>query len=281
MQIISLILSIGIIIWFWSWFLNQVFSRASKSGYTLRKSLLQCGILVFLLFIYEKALTLLGFNASFIFSHESLTLPSILLFLIYGFLIVIGIALLFGQSKNKKIWLQIISAILLLWGFSLNRDRLHITNIALYYILAAATEENFKFTLSHNQSEASLLQSPSNLLLFSLLASFSFSVIENLFALGTLIAQGEHITTGILLGRGLITAIIHLVATGSIALIIMKSKKIWSLTKYLLALTVGFVIHATYNLLLISKMQSISIMLGIGAGIALSYLIFHLDEIYE
>ena len=280
-QILWLLISLFILIWFWSWFLNQVFSCLSTEKISKWILLLRGGVLVLVLFGYEKLLPLLGLDHSLLFLRENITLWSTANFLVYSLLIVIGITFIFKQIKNKKIWIQILVGCLVLIGLTFIGTTLRSSTLILYTLLAASVEELFKFTLGHNQSESSKKINPSSLLLFSLLIGFSFSIAENLLAFLLQLVQWSSITTGMLVWRGLVTAFIHIVATGSIAFIIMKYRNIGLFWRYIFALLLGFSIHSIYNLSLEAGLSFVSILLAVAGGIALSYLIFHLDELYE
>ncbi|MBQ9554010.1 hypothetical protein IJU97_03500 [bacterium] len=56
------------------------------------------------------------------------------------------------------------------------------TALVSYYLLAAFTEESFKFTVSNNQSEVLSKKEVSSLLLLAILMGISFSLSENLLA---------------------------------------------------------------------------------------------------
>lgn len=70
------------------------------------------GILVALLFAYEQIFSLFDLDKQLYFIRETISFPSVVGFLGYGLLVVSGITLIFGQYKNKKIWLQIFVGIL-------------------------------------------------------------------------------------------------------------------------------------------------------------------------
>lgn len=281
MQVIGILISILVLIWFWTRFLNQVFSRLAAEKISKWGLLLWGGALVFLLFIYEKILSFFGLDHSIFFIRENITIESVSSFLGYGFLVVAGLTLVFKQFNNKKIWLQIFIGFFSMVFLALAGKASWLGILILYTILAASTEEIFKFTLGNNQSASTKYPSPSTLLLFSLLIGFSFSIVENGLAFVLQLLQGSEVTTGMIVGRGLLASLIHIVATGSIALIMVRCRKIDLRGKYTLALLLGFTIHICYNLSLHWGLPLVSILLAIGGWISLSYLIFHLDEVYE
>ncbi len=278
-HLVWLLITLLVLVWFWTWFLNQVFSRLKQMSFW--KFLMRGGILVGLLFAYEQFFSFFDRDKQLYFIREAISVPSVAGFLGYGLLVVSGVTLIFGQYKKKKIWLQIFVGILSLLIVVLGGVKLGLTTLVLYYLLAAFTEEIFKFTLGNNQSEASLSPSRSQLLLFSLLIAFSFSIVENLLAFWIQLFHGEMISSGMLLWRGLMASLVHCVATGLIALLLIKGKKIWLFWNYSVALFVGFFFHSVYNLSLVWGLSWLAVLVAVLWGVGLSYLLFNLDELYE
>lgn len=222
MQIIGILITIFFLIWFRSRFLSQIFSKIPEIK--LKKFLIRGAILVALLFMYEQLFSIFGWDKEHYFIREIISLESVTGFIGYGLLVVCAITLIFRNFNKKKIWLQIIIGlfsmiIITFWGIKIG-----LASLMIYYALSAFTEEIFKFTLGNNQSESEENHSSSGLLLFTLLIGFSFSIAENILALGVQFFHGEALSSGTLLGRGLIAALVHCVATGLIALILMKMK---------------------------------------------------------
>lgn len=277
-HLVWLLITLLLLIWFWTWFLNQVFSRLKQISF--RKFLIRWSVLVALLFAYDQAFILFDRDKQLYFIREVISVPSVAGFLGYGLLVVSGITLIFGHYNKKKIWLQILVGILSLLMVVFCGVWLGFTTMVLYYFLAAFTEEIFKFTLGNNRSETSD-PSRSRLLLFALLVGFSFSIAENVLAFWIQLFHGEMISSWTLLWRGLMAALVHCVATGIIALLLIKVKKGWLVLRYGVALLGGFLFHAAYNLALVFWFSWIAVLITVFWGIGLSYLLFNLDELYE
>lgn len=280
-KIFWLLMSLMILIWFWTRFLSQIFSRFSTERFSKWKLLLWWWILVALLFGYERGVALFGVNSSLMLSREQLYVWSVSVFLLYLLLVVIGIAWVFKQLHTKKIWFQIVSAFLvLILGMTVGKS-VWGSNLVLYTFLLASAEEILKFSVGNNQSSTVKSKTPSALLFFSLLIAFSFSITENLLAIIVQVIYGESFTAGFLLWRGIVASLLHLIATGSIALVILKCEKLPLLIRYTFALLLGFLLHTGYNIALERWFWGITILLVLGALGILSYLMFSLDEIYE
>ncbi|MBB1557702.1 MAG: hypothetical protein HG439_004430 [candidate division SR1 bacterium] len=73
---------------------------------------------------------------------------------------------------------------------------------------------------------------------------------------------------------------LHILATGSIALTILKFNAVPTGVKYAGALLCGYLLHSSYNLGLHYQLGFISFLMAIVGFIGLSYLLFHLDELY-
>ena len=117
-----------------------------------------------------------------------------------------------------------------------------------YYLVLAYTEELLKFSLAQYEENTENQTSISQLLALSLSVAFAFALIENGLALILMLLGGNEVSSGFLIGRGLVATMVHLLATGAIALILLKLRKISRYLAYPLALGVGFLIHSIYNL---------------------------------
>ena len=117
-----------------------------------------------------------------------------------------------------------------------------------YYLVLAYTEELLKFSLAQYEENTENQTSISQLLALSLSVAFAFALIENGLALILMLLGGNVVSSGYLIGRGLVATMVHLLATGAIALILLKLRKVIRYLAYPLALGVGFLIHSIYNL---------------------------------
>ena len=117
-----------------------------------------------------------------------------------------------------------------------------------YYLVLAYTEELLKFSLAQYEENTENQTSISQLLALSLSVAFAFALTENSLALILILLGENEVSSGFLIGRGLVATMVHLLATGAIALILLKLRKVSRYLSYPLALGVGFLIHGIYNL---------------------------------
>ena len=272
-----IIVTLILLVWLWIWIFNQVFSKLKSE--IKRKSLVWWALLVVVIALYDWMFTTLGMNKELFYLREVFNFLSVSLFLGYWLCILLLITLLFRNIKNKKILLEIAVALLSLIILSVFWWQLWFVSLVLYYILAAFTEEMFKFTVSNNQSETLDEKKVSLLLFLAILIWLSFSISENIYAF---ISQlfGWELTVGFILGRGLIASLIHCVSTWAIAFILMKIKKWWLLFRYFVALLLGSLIHIFYNISIAYNLTWLVFIFVLIAVVFLSYLFFHMDEIY-
>ncbi len=278
MSYLWIIITLIILIRFWTWILNQVFSHLQN----VKKwqLFLWWALLVLSLFLYEWAFSFFWIDKSLYYIRENFSFWSASLFIFYGVLILLWIMLVFHNWKNKNILLQCGIMIFSLLLLALGWEFWWLSAIVCYYLLAVFTEESFKFSVSNNKVESLEKKEVSTLLLLSLLMGLSFSISENLLAFITQLFQGWELFVSMLFWRWLIASLIHCVATWTIALVLMKMKKWGLLLRYFVALLLGFSIHIVYNLSLVYNSPLIVVCLAVFAFIALTYLVFHIDELY-
>jgi hypothetical protein len=278
LKYIWIIITLVCLVWLWIWIFNQVFSNITvKVKY---KSLLWWAVLVSFLALFDYAFDFFWIDKQLFYIRNVSNISSISIFLMYCLFVLLFITLLFRNLKNNKIILEISVAILsaliiaFLWLWT------WIAVLILYYILAAFSEEIFKFTVSNNQLVKYKDNKISIILLLSLLIWLSFSISENLYSFFVQLFN-ENLSIWFILGRGLIASLIHCVSTWAIALLLMKIKKWWLLFRYFVALFFGSLIHITYNLSVVNNYIWVIFILVIFALIFLSYLFFNMDEIYS
>ncbi len=149
-----------------------------------------------------------------------------------------------------------------------------------YYLVLAYTEELLKFSLAQYEENTENQTSISQLLALSLSVAFAFALTENSLALILMLLGENEVSSGFLIGRGVIATMVHLLATGAIALILLKLRKVSRYLSYPLALGVGFLIHSIYNLGNAFGIGAISFVIAVWGFFGLSYLLYHLDELY-
>ena len=278
LKYIGIIITLVLLFWFWLWILNQLFSQLKLE--VKWKSLLWWALLVCALAFYDWIFDAVWVDKWLFYLRDVFNFNSVSLFVVYWLIILVFITVLFRNIKNKKLILEILVAILSLIILSFFWWKLWLTVLVLYYILAAFTEEMFKFTVSNNQSQKSLDNKISLLLFLSVIIWLSFSIFENIYSFGLQLFNW-WLTVWFIMGRGVIAALIHCVSTWVIALILMKMKKWWLILRYFVALLLGSLIHITYNLAIVNNYTWVIFLLVIFALIFLSYLFFNMDEIYS
>lgn len=149
-----------------------------------------------------------------------------------------------------------------------------------YYLILSYTEELLKFTLAHNQTTKLDSNSISQLLASSILIAFAFGITELLLSIIILYRSDQELGKSILFGRGFISTWIHIISTGIIALIIMKKKQKNQILNFFIALGFGCIIHSSYNLSIHFHQGWIGILMSIGGFFALTYILYHIDELY-
>lgn len=272
---IGILITFRVILRFWIWLLNQLFSsRSSKQKFSL-KSLGFGALLVVFLYLYKYVLVRIG--REHLLFVQNFSSSALWIFLGYILLFTFFLLLLFQNFRKIPLWMQwIVGAIsFLLIGMVGIKSGIQTT--IMYFIILSYAEELLKISLSSNQTARLTQQSYSKLLFFSLSIGLAFALLENLLSL---IVQKE---VGILIGRGIFSVMLHLVATGTIALIIIRTNhtQIPLILRFFFALLVGTLIHGMFNFALAQQLSWLSILLLIGSGIWMSYLLFNTDELYE
>lgn len=173
--------------------------------------------------------------------------------------------------------------------------------IIIYYLVSAYAEEYLKYSTGTNLFLASKEKNTSNLIFFCILVGLWFSAVENIFYIINNVLNQESVNIiHLLIGRGLVSTLIHIVSTGLIAFIIVKKDKkphtleqistTFPLTKKrtnhnIIRITVGilgwFWLHSAYNISLQYNLSYVTIPIIILAFFLLTYLTFQSDIIYS
>ena len=271
-------ITLVLLIWVWIWIFNQVFSQIEKD--VKWKFLLWGALLVWILFLYDFSFDFLWIDREHFYLREVFNFPSVSLFITFWIAVLILITLIFKNIKNKSLLSEVGVALLAFVVLSLFWWWFWFTVLVLYYILAAFTEEIFKFTVSNNQSENVQSKKISFLLFLSVLIWLSFSISENIFSFFNQIVSW-NLTVWFILGRGVIASLIHCVSTWLIALVLINLKKWWLFLRYFIALLLWSFVHIVYNLAIVNNITWLVFLLVILCLVCLSYLFFNMDEIYN
>jgi RsiW-degrading membrane proteinase PrsW (M82 family) len=128
-------------------------------------------------------------------------------------------------------------------------------------------------------------------LFLSILVALGFSIVENIFYVGQQAFGGEmNGIFALIFGRGLFSSLLHLIATGLIALLLYKlyqNAKMQALTPWKKVLRVmgcmlaGVVLHLGYNLAVEAGWSRVYVLVVIGGYFLLSYVLFLSDGLYR
>ncbi len=223
-----------------------------------------------------------------IFGQENLALTniinskSLLIFVGYCTLFV-AIVTIFFRNRYKRI-LQILLIwslffiALAYWGFLTG-----INVLLLYYLVSAYAEEYLKYSTGNNLFLANKETNESNLIFFCILIGLGFSAVENILYIINNIINNESVNIiNLLVGRGLVSTLIHIVSTSLIAFITIKSKKINNVLVWALLGIIGwFWLHSIYNISLQYSLSYVTIPLIVLCFFLMTYLTFQSDIIYK
>ena len=164
------------------------------------------------------------------------------------------------------------------WGFLI-----WINVLIIYYLVSAYAEEYLKYSTGNNLFLTSKENNTSNIIFFCILIALWFSVIENIFYIINNVLNQENVNIiNLLVGRGLVSTLIHIVSTGIIAFITIKSKKINNtIVSIILGILMWFWLHSIYNISLQYNLSYVTIPIIILSLFLLTYLTFQSDIIYK
>ena len=276
-----------ILLWyFWIWLIQHIFSKHQKQ--ISRKLFWTSFLLVGSLLAFNFILKAIFPDITSI-QNDQLSFSWWWLFLLYCGLIFVFLILLSKNRKEKKIrflfaiWM-LLFAIVGFFGL-----KVWISATVLYYLVLAYAEEFLKIWATENQVNKTGFYS-SDLLFFSIFIALGFSIIENIFYIGSEIFSGGEWVWGMVFWRGIFTSLLHFIATGLVALLLFKLyqqhhlqnltiwQKIW---RIVVALLVGVLIHRWYNLSVQHMNLLIYIVLVFGGYFLLTYILFLSDALYE
>lgn len=271
-----------IVIYVWIWILNEVFPDKKSKYWVSIKILFVSLLLVSGLFFYK---TILGrFGLSELYLNNNITDKSIWLFILYcmAFLIFIWI---FSWNIGKKNFLNTLWVGLVVFaGIGYGGYLTGINMIVMYYLLAVYAEEILKFWNGDSSFLGLKRNNKSDLVFFCILAGLGFSIIENLLYLWVGFLNQWVSLVWLSIWRWIFGSLLHVVTTGLVALVVMKSlgEHRWKFVLSMMAwILVWFWVHALYNLSLVNWWKFVTIPLIIISFFVLSYLLFKSDLLFE
>ena len=237
-------------------------------------------LLVGWLFIYTYILWFLGQKDLAL--TNIINIKSIWIFILYCTAFVALVTILFRNRYKKTAQILIVwSLFFIALGYGGLLTSINI--LLLYYVISAYAEEYMKYSAGNNIFVANKEQNESNLIFFCILIWLWFSAVENILYIINNLVNKENINIiNLIIGRGLISTLIHIVATGLIALIIIKTKKTSNtIIPIILGVIGGVWLHSIYNISLQYNLSYITIPLVIIAFFLMTYLTFQSDILYK
>lgn len=271
-----------IVIYVWIWILNEVFPDKKSKYWVSIKILLISLLLVAWLFFYKNILG--RFGMSELDLNNNITEKSIWLFILYCMTFLVFIGLVSGNI-GKKNFLNILWVGLVIFaGIGYGGYLTGINMIVMYYLLAAYAEEILKFWNGDSSFLGMKRTNKSDLIFFCILAGLGFSIVENILYLWVGFLNQWISLVWLSIWRWVIGSLLHVVTTGLVALVVMKSlgEHRWKFVLSMIAwILVWFGVHALYNISLVNWWNFVSIPLIIISFFVLSYLLFRSDLLFE
>ena len=260
--------------------INTIFSQKKIKIWITIKIFGLAIIIVGSLFAYTYLLGYIGQkNLALTNVIDSKTL---LIFVGYCTVFVVLVTIFF-RNRYKRI-----AQILLIWSLffialAYGGFLAWINTLILYYLVSAYAEEYMKYSASNNLFLAEKEPNESNLIFFCILVWLWFSAVENILYIINTIMNNQNINImNMLIGRGLVSTLIHIVSTSLIAFIMIKTKKTNSIIlPVILGIIGGFWLHSIYNISLQYNLSYITIPMVILAFFLMTYLSFQSDIIYR
>ncbi len=207
---------------------------------------------------------------------------SLLMFVGYCTIFVVLVTIFF-RNRYKRI-----AQILLIWSIffvalAYGGFLAWINTLILYYLVSAYAEEYMKYSAGNNMFLANKEPNESNLIFFCILVGLWFSAVENILYIGNNLLNHQSVNiVNLLIGRGLVSTLIHIVSTSLIAFIMIKTKKTNTIIiPVILGIIWGFWLHSIYNISLQYSLSYITIPMVILAFFLMTYLTFQSDIIYR
>ena len=204
------------------------------------------------------------------------------LFLLYCGLIFLFLILLNWNWKKKQIRFLFLIWMILFAVVGFFGLKVWISATILYYFILAYSDEFLKIWATENEVSKTDFYS-SDLLFFSIFIALGFSIIENLFYLGSeIFSSNPDWIWGLVFGRWIFTSLLHFIATGLIALLMyklyqqqyLKNLNIWQkIWRIAMAILIWVLIHRWYNLSVQHMNLFIYIVLVFGGYFLLTYLL--------
>lgn len=276
-----------ILLWyFWVWLIQHIFTKSQRK--ISRKLFWTSFLLVWSLLAFNFIIRAIfpGLEA---IQDWNISLTRRSYFLLYCGLIFLFLILLNWNWKKRQIWFLFLIWMILFAVVGFFGIKAWISATVIYYLVLAYSEEFLKIWATENEVSKTDFYS-SDLLFFSIFIALGFSIIENLFYLGSeIFSSNTEWIRGMVFGRGIFTSLLHFIATWLIALILyklyqqqyLKNLNIWQkIWRIMVAILIWVLIHRWYNLSVQHMNLFIYIILVFGGYFLLTYLLFLSDSLY-
>ena len=261
--------------------INTIFSQKKIKIWITLKVFGLGIIIVGSLLAYTYLLWILG-QENLALNTTNTNIQSIWIFIAYCTIFAVLITMIFKNRYKRIAQILLIWSLFFIalayWGFLV-----WINTLILYYLVSAYAEEYLKYSAGNNMFLADKEPNPSNLIFFCILIWLWFSAIENIAYIANNIINHETVNImNMIIGRGLISTLIHIVSTSLIAFIMIKTKKTNSL---IIPVTLGIIgwfwLHSIYNISLQYNLSYVTIPMIVLAFFLMTYLTFQSDIIYK
>ena len=276
-----------ILLWyFWVWLIQHIFAKSQRK--ISRKLFWTSFLLVWSLLAFNFIIRAIfpGLEA---IQDWNISLTRRSYFLLYCGLIFLFLILLNWNWKKRQIWFLFLIWMILFAVVGFFGIKAWISATVIYYLVLAYSEEFLKIWATENEVSKTDFYS-SDLLFFSIFIALGFSIIENLFYLGSeIFSSNPEWIRGMVFGRGIFTSLLHFIATWLIALILyklyqqqyLKNLNIWQkIWRIMVAILIWVLIHRWYNLSVQHMNLFIYVILVFGGYFLLTYLLFLSDSLY-
>ena len=276
-----------ILLWyFWVWLIQHIFAKSQRK--ISRKLFWTSFLLVWSLLAFNFIIRAISPELEAI-QNWTMSLSRWSYFLLYCGLIFLFLILLNWNRKKKQIWFLFLIWMILFAVVGFFGIKAWISATVIYYLVLAYSEEFLKIWATENEVSKTDFYS-SDLLFFSIFIALGFSIIENLFYLGSeIFSSNPEWIWGMVFGRGIFTSLLHFIATWLIALILyklyqqqyLKNLNIWQkIWRIVVAILIWVLVHRSYNLSVQHMNLFIYIILVFGGYFLLTYLLFLSDSLY-
>lgn len=278
MQLAISILSSILIIYTWIRLVDTIFSHRKIKWKVTIQTLVVGLLLVWWLYFYPQMLEQFNLWGKYFF--ENITKETLALFIGFCLWFVLVITVLFSNLFKKRIWKTILIWIILFAVIWYGWYHMGISMMIMYYIITAYAEEYMKYSASNNMMIMDKRKNPTDLIFFCVLIWLGFSMVENFFYIWhNIISWQDSNMMWLLVSRGLISTLLHVIASGLIAFIYTRHKK--KLIPLIIGILAWFGIHGLYNISLYYNQWLIIIPLVVLWYFLLTYLMFQSDILYE